>query len=397
MLKTYRILVLTTLLLSTSLKAESDLKGELGFETRWFPDDPADSRQFDGFQTSFHFEPEWSWENQSRSQQAKITLFGRVDNRDDERTHVDLRDMYWQWVNNQWEVLIGINRVFWGVAESRHLVNTINQIDQVESIDEESFLGQPMVNLSYESDFGRFSLYLMSGFRERTFPDVEGRFRTPIPVDPDQAFYASGLDQWHPETALRYTTVLGDWDIGAHIFHGIGREPTLSPNQDFSRLIPQYELITQAGLDLQYTREAWLWKLETLVRKGQGKTFFAMVGGFEYTLYQILNSNYDLGLLAEYLYDDRGGLGSTVTPFDNDLFLAFRLALNDINDTALLAGVFVDLNDGSGSLRIEAERRLNDFATIEIEAQGFHSDNSNSDLNAFKEDSYIGISLNFYY
>ncbi len=397
MLKTYRILTLAILLLPVALEAESDFKGELGFETRWFPDDPADSRQFDDFQSSFYFEPEWSWESKDRSQQAKVTLFGRVDNRDDERTHIDLRDMYWEWVDNNWEILVGINRVFWGVAESRHLVNVINQIDQVESIDEESFLGQPMVNLSYESDLGRFSLYLMSGFRERTFPSEEGRFRTPIPVDASQATYASNLDRWHPEIALRYTTVLGDWDVGAYVFHGIGREPTLSPSLDLSRLIPQYELITQAGLDLQYTREAWLWKLETMVRKGQGRTFSASVGGFEYTLYQILNSNYDLGLLVEYLYDDRGGQGSTFTPLDNDLFLAFRLALNDINDTALLAGVFVDLNDGSGSLRVEASKRLNDFATIEIEAQGFHSDSEKSDLNAFKEDSYIGISLKFYY
>ena len=397
MVKTLSNLTIVTLLSFTLAGAEIETKGELGLETRWFPNDPADNRQLEHFQNSIYVEQEWFWESNDRSQLAQATLFGRLDDQDKERTHLDISDLYWESIQDEWEVLIGINRVFWGVTESRHLINIINQVDQVESIDEESFLGQPMINISYEATLGRLSLYLMTGFRERTFPGVEGRFRTPLPVNTDQALYVSDLEKWHPEIALRYTTVLGDWDIGAYIFHGTGREPTLLPNEDFSYLIPKYELITQAGLDIQYTREAWLWKLETLTRKGQGETFFSAVGGFEYTFYQVMDSSYDLGLLTEYLYDGREGEGSTFTPFDNDLFLAFRLAFNDIQDTALLAGVFVDLNDESRSIRIEAERRLNDFTTIQIEAQGFHSGSATSDLNALKEDSYVGVSLQFYY
>ena len=59
-----------------------------------------------------------------------------------------------------------------------------------------------------------------------------------------------------------------------------------------------YDLITQAGLDLQYTLDAWLWKFESIVHEGHGSTFGAMVGGFEYTIFQIADT--DDGLLMKY-------------------------------------------------------------------------------------------------
>ncbi len=51
------------------------------------------------------------------------------------------------------------------------------------------------------------------------------------------------------------------------------------PNAIESRLEPRYDLIHQGGLDLQYTQDAWLWKLEAIVREGQGGVFAAAVGG----------------------------------------------------------------------------------------------------------------------
>ena len=55
-------------------------------------------------------------------------------------------------------------------------------------------------------------------------------------------------------------------------------------------MIATYDLIQQAGLDVQYTRDAWLWKLEGILRDGHCDLFAAAVGGFEYTLYQVFQS-----------------------------------------------------------------------------------------------------------
>ena len=49
---------------------------------------------------------------------------------------------------------MGIDKVFWGVIESRHLVDYINQTDGVEDVDGEDKLGQPMINLGLQRDWG---------------------------------------------------------------------------------------------------------------------------------------------------------------------------------------------------------------------------------------------------
>jgi len=103
-------------------------------------------------------------------------------------------------------------------------------------------------------------------------------------------------------------------------------------------LTPFYQVTQQVGVEVQHTAGAWLWKLEGIGREGQGKTFGAAVGGFEYTFYGIGDSSADVGLLLEYLYDDRNDV-SPPTASDNDLFVGTRLALNDSDDTSVLAGV----------------------------------------------------------
>ncbi len=60
-------------------------------------------------------------------------------------------------MGEEWEILAGLNKVFWGVAESRH---------QVEDIDEEDKLGQPMLNLTTLRDWGTVSLFILPGFSE---------------------------------------------------------------------------------------------------------------------------------------------------------------------------------------------------------------------------------------
>ena len=76
-----------------------------------------------------------------------------------------------------WELRLGIGKVFWGVTESRHLVDTINQSDGVEDIDGEAKLAQPMATLSWIRDWGVVELLVLPYFRERTFAGVEGRPR----------------------------------------------------------------------------------------------------------------------------------------------------------------------------------------------------------------------------
>ncbi len=227
--------------MAAPVQAESgewSLSGSVGAEFRYFPDEPLFPDQFDGTQSSAFLEPELRWRSEDRSHQFKITPFVRLDGRDDERTHFDLREAYYRHVGSQWELLLGLSQVYWGVTESRHLVDVINQEDAAEDIDEEDKLGQPMINLAFQRDWGRLDLYALLGFRERTFPGSDGRLRPPFPIDEDASQFESDAGKDRLDLAVRWSHFLGAWDLGTHLFHGTGREPRLVADPAEGRFIP---------------------------------------------------------------------------------------------------------------------------------------------------------------
>lgn len=375
---------------------EWDLGASVGAEVRYFPNDPAYPGQLEGAQSSIILNGDVRWYSDSGAWRVVALPFARIDDQDDERTHADLREAYVQWIGDAWEVRAGLGKVFWGTAESRHLVDVINQTDGVEDIDEEDKLGQPMVEIATQRDWGRLEFYVLPGFRERTFPGEKGRFRTPLPVDMDAAVYDSPVGDGRIDVAGRYTHFIGDWDVGLSVFHGTSREPGLGVNGGGNAFVPVYDVITQAGADVQYTTGAWAWKGEAIVREGHGDTFAAGVGGFEYTFYGVTGNGADLGVLVEYQFDGRDGTAPP-TVAQNDVFFGARYALNDFQDTAILAGGGVDLDDGSSTALVEAERRLGQAWTAALEARFFLSADEANLAAAFADDDVVTARLTRYF
>lgn len=377
---------------------EWDFSGVVGAELRGFFESPASEDQLEHAQFSIFTEPEWTWIDESGSNRIGVTLFGRLDSADTNRSHFDVREMFWRGVHGDWEALVGVNRVFWGVTESRHLVNIINQIDFVENVDEEDFLGQPMVQLSLQKDYGRFSAFVLPRFRERTFPSGDGRPRFPASFDLDNPEFESDLGRWHPDVALRYSHFIGPFDVGVHVFRGTHREPRFVEKEPMSgAFTPTYDRMDQVGVDLQYTKDAWLWKLEGLFRHTRRDDYTALVSGVEYTFFQTFGSNSDVGLLVEYLFDDRNPNVGFPTAFENDLFLGTRWTLNDIQDTSALAGLVVDLDDQTTSIRLETERRFGSNWRVELEAQIFANVDDQNLFNAFRNDSFVNLAVSRFF
>ncbi len=133
--------------------------------------------------------------------------------------------------------------------------------------------------------------------------------------------------------------------------------------------------------------------------RGQGDTFGALVAGFEYTFYQINESAADLGVLFEYLHDGRDADITTTPPtvFDDDIFIGTRLALNDIQNTSVLAGGIIDFDDQSTIFFVEAERRIGENWKLEVEGRFFINTKDNVSLSNFENDSFVTISLDRYF
>ena len=340
------------------------------------------------------FEPRWVGEWNDGDDAWSTELFLRADSKDAGRQHADIRELLWLHLDGDNEWRVGINTMFWGVTETRHLVDVINQIDRVEGIDGEEKLGQPMIHLNRYQDWGVLDFLVLPGFRERSFPEAEGRLRLPLVVDTSAAIYESSDEDKHIDYAIRFSQTYGGLDLGISLFKGTNRDPQFVPGFDSNGqavLIPVYVQMTQAALDLQLIVEDWTWKLEMIHRDTSPSAYQALTGGFEYTFYSVFDSDINVGSLAEYSYDSRDEGQRGV--FDRDLFVGARFAFNDVQSSELLAGFVVDTEKGSQTFRLEGSRRIGDSWKGTIEMQLFSNIDVNDPLIALASDDYLLLEL----
>lgn len=360
-------------------------------EGRGFPRSPLlETQNNQGL--SFRLEPELYHDFAGGNQRVAFEGFLRWDAADDDRTHVDIRELYWRGTSGNADLYLGLRRVFWGVTESIHLVDVINQTDLVENIDTEDKLGQPMVALTYVADWGTTDLFYLPYFRTRTFPGNEGRLRFQVPVDSDEPLYESSAEEWHSDFAIRWSHIVGEFDVALSHFEGTSREPGYAPEFEGGRLSslrPVYDQLSQTGLELQYIRGDWLWKLEAVSRERRSTRSSAFVGGFEYTLFGMFGTAADLGIVAEYQFDDQ----PSPVPSDNDLAIGTRYTFNDVQDTDLLAVLAIDTDNGTVFGSIEGNRRIGTMWEVTAEARLLvHTDESDP-LNQLRRDSYLQLEI----
>jgi hypothetical protein len=349
---------------------------------------PAYFNEWDGQKNSFSFKPFYRW-----------------DDRDDYRTHFDIREMVWHssrgGPEQPWDLRVGVDKVFWGVAESHHLVDIVNQTDVVEDPKMEQKMGQPMVRATVSRDWGTLDMFLLPYFRERTFAGPEGRLRGPTSLDRAPVAFESGMGQSHVDYAVRWNKGFGKFDVGLSYFRGTNRDPRITQSDSLVTaenplgLQVNYDLISQIGLDMDYLLGDWILKLEAIDRHSNFQRYYAFVTGAEYTFSGIYDTAMDLGTFLEYNFDSRGQGSAGV--LQDDLFVGFRLAMNDENSTEMKIGIMTDLNDASRTTRVELNRRLNDKWSIKFLGQGYHRIDSGNPLYIFKEDSFIQSTLVRYF
>ena len=382
----------------------AEFSGYIGGQARHFFETAASPEQGSAY-PSLVAEPEYYSEWDDGKQNVEVKLFYRADRYDEQRTHGDIRELSWTSVFDDWELRLGISKVFWGVTETQHLVDIINQTDLVENVDAEDKLGQQMIMASTERDWGTIDLFVLPGFRERTFAGSKGRPRTSVIVDTSRdAIYDSSDGKNHTDLAIRYSHYIGEWEFGLSLFSGTGREPTDFKPVAVSEygepvVVPVYSLINQLGFDGLALFGDWTWKIEAAnmeVRSGakKGINSFRTVAGFEYTWVGIAESDMDLGFVVEYHYSDQRIIE---TIFDNDLATGLRFVFNDAQSSEILAGVFTDANTQTLASFIEASRRLGDSWTMEFQVRTFHGAKQGRPLYSFRFDDFAQFDLNYHF
>ncbi len=345
---------------------------------------------------SLAVKPEFTIDWNNGKQTLNFVGFARLDQHDGRRTHADVRELYWQTVIKNTELSVGFKKVFWGKTEAVHLVDIINQTDVVESFDGEQKLGEAMLHLSRVTRLGTVDLFVMPWFRKRVFPGREGRLRPGDPsglvLDSRDFGFESSAEEFRPSFAARWSHYIGAFDLAVSHFYGTGREPIVTDLTTFNAI---YGIINQTGLELQATTGPVLWKAEGIYRQNDFQDVLAMTAGFEYTFGNVGNTGLDIGLLGEYMYDDRGTL--TLSGLQNDVFAGIRLALNDTQDSQLLAGAIFDTQYSTSLYFIEAERRLGNNWSAVIEARLFSNVDPAEFTYLLRNDGFVQLALSRFF
>ena len=386
-----------------------EISGRLSPETRLYPERALHPGQL-AHASGFAAEATAFYEDDDG---ISVTLmpFLRYDAGDPDRTHFDLREAYLLIFGDigdgEWELRLGVDRVFWGVVESRSLVDIVNQTDLVEHPNEKTKMGQLMIHLTWSESWGSLELFGMTRHRQRSFPGRRGRLRAGLAVDRDRTTYESASGEWHIDLAGRYSGSFGPVDIGLSAFDGTNREPVLLPTPAGSGLVlaPHYEQIRQLGLDIQLTTGSWLLKLEAVHRAGarnrrlvghfdyQEEDYAAFIAGGEYTFGSVWDSDADLTLIAEWAHDGRGRWATHA--LDNDLLLAARLGLNDEQSTEFFLSVLESLDTGGRVLNAEFKRRLSDRWSLHVESSVYLGIERDDITYPVRHDSFIGVNLDY--
>ena len=370
-----------------------DTRISVAFESKYFKNSPKWSEQStDVVQTSVEGYIELFYPF-SESYSVSFSPFLRKDGIDEYRDLFDVREGYLLLESNQFEMLFGINTVFWGVTESINIVDVINQVDTGD-ISGDQKLGQPMVNLQFLPEYGTFSLYLLPYFRERNFPGHEGRFRGPTVIEKGASKFESSDALYNLDIALRYSHYFADIDFGLSYFKGTSREPLILSNAQ-EELSPHYAQISQIGLDVQYTYVDLLFKTEVIVRDGFSETYFASVSGFEHTFYQIFNSDSDFSILMEYQHDGRSK-DEPQDLSDQDIFFGYRITLNDMSDSSFLGGTTYDTGKYSSTIFLKYETRIYENYKFQMLLTEFAGSQPSDPSYIFSSDDFIQIKLTSY-
>ena len=280
----------------------------------------------------------------------------------------DLTELYWSRAEDNYELKFGLDKVFWGVAETYNIVNVINQNNNLSS-ENKSKLSELMFKFSYYLDSDSIDFFYLPHFREQKFT----KFKI------NNTFFKGKKNA----IALRYKGVYDNFDYAFSYFNGLGRKPLLVKENDIVNAT--YSRLSQFGIETQLTTEDILWKFEYAKKYQKNTNNDNIVIGFEYLLGNQIESN----ILLEFLTSS-----NKKDFFQNDIMLGVRVGLNDENSTEGLISVIYDIDNYASILNIRASSRFADNITMNLKLSTIFNSGKNS---LSKINDNLSLSLSYFF
>ena len=318
----------------------------------------------------------------------------REDEKDSGRRITEARQAYFRTPFAGFDVFLGNRQEFWGKAESKNVVDLINQSDAAANEGKSGKLGALSISAERYVDIGDLQLWYISGFREKTFNDSDAHPSSGLTVNSAQYARKDGKDA--DDFAVRLSSFAGDWDLAGSVFYGTARDPILTVAVGGKALNPYYALQKSIGLEAQYTGDATLLKWESLHGTQSSligtHNFSAAVAGIEYTYYRSFETKLDIGLIGEVQHDDRPQAAA------NQFGVAgVRLVFNDIADSNILFLLSADSKMDQSIVSLEASQRINDVTSVKLTSQFYNARTATSAYGQLSDDDAVTLTLNMFF
>ena len=318
----------------------------------------------------------------------------RGDEKDSGRRITEARQAYFRTPFAGFDVFLGNRQEFWGKAESKNVVDLINQSDAAANEGKSGKLGALSISAERYVDIGDLQLWYISGFREKTFNDRDAHPSSGLTVNSAQYERKDGKDA--DDFAVRLSSFVGDWDLAGSVFYGTARDPIFTVAVGGKALNPYYALQKSIGLEAQYTGDVTLLKWESLHGTQSSligtHNFSAAVAGIEYTYYRSFETKLDIGLIGEIQHDDRPQAAA------NQFGVAgVRLVFNDIADSNILFLLSADSKTDQSIVSLEASQRINDVTSVKLTSQFYNARTATSAYGQLSDDDAVTLTLNMFF
>lgn len=363
----------------------ADIKGSVTTQWLHFPDSEPENHSF-GRSVTLELEAYHRFD-------SNVEFVGdgilRMDDKDAGRRRLDAKEAYLKTTYADTDFFIGNRQVFWGKAESRNIVDVINQRDTAANTGQTEKIGASSLSAEGFIADAEWQVFYLPAFTEQTSHDPDAHPSAGLRSAAALFSRKDGKDA--DDFAARISSYSGNWDYALSGFYGTAREPLRSVTSA-GLLQPRYVLQRSVGLEGQYTSDEVLVKLEGLAGVQGSSDFSALVTGIEKTFYAVGSTKWDAGLISELQFDDRPQAA-------DELFgvIGVRLTLNDTQDTSLLMLYSSDREHDQTLTSLEASRRLTDAVSLVVNASFFNARTPSSSFGMLSDDDQLSAQLKWFF
>lgn len=413
------------LIISNDIFAASG--GEFALENRYYPKEVASASEDYNLSVFGRF----YYDYEKESLFLKASGIGRFDILDEKRRFATVEDLFIEKkVGENIRLSLGYKVYNDSVLEIFHpadIINSRNFDGDFERLEKRGELALETEVYNLDSSL---SFYFFPHMERPLFPGAKSRMGVGREFDRVVAVIRDDIkesDFWIPQYGVRAKTKLLGFDIGAFYFRHIDRNrPVFAFNEFVSspfllpknqkKFYPHFFEVDDFGFTLVGEISSILFKMEStyhhyvserellIVDKNKFSLFspddhLELATGLEYIL--SLESGHDMTFFLEWqkIFIQKNSYQKKSSPFQNDLSLGARYALNDIAGTEIYAFILGDVaGRDEGIFSVKLSRRFSERIRYEVAARVVWAhENDDYGLRALEDDHYLTMNVRYFY